>query len=90
MLTRLDTAFSRDQAEKIYVTRRMMENSHEFFRWINEGAVIYLSGNKRKLAPAVRQAIHTILKTEGRMSVKEASDFFSRMKSERRFVEDVY
>lgn len=90
LLTRLDTAFSRDQAEKIYVTRRMMENSHEFFRWINEGAVIYLSGNKRKLAPAVRQAIHTILKTEGRMSVKEASDFFSRMKSERRFVEDVY
>ena len=90
LLSRLDVAFSRDQAEKVYITHRMLENSEELFSWIREGAVVYLSGNKRKLAVNVRSTLLTILQQEGRMSPEKAASYLGKMKAEKQYREDVY
>lgn len=83
-------AFSRDQAEKVYVTHRMQENSRELFRWITDGAVVYLCGDKRKLAVDVRSALQSILEREGPMAPGEAALYLDKMKAERQYCEDVY
>lgn len=90
VLTRLDTAFSRDQAEKYYVTHRMLEHSKELYRWIREGAIVYLCGNKNKLAVSAREALHQILISEGNMSREESVSHLNQLKAENRFREDVY
>ena len=90
LLTRLDTAFSRDQKEKIYVSHRILENSYELFKWIKEGAVIYLSGNKWKMAVSVRQALEQVIMKEGKLTSPQARNFIEQIKSEKRYFEDVY
>lgn len=90
LLSRMDVAFSRDQAEKVYVTHRMQENSRELFRWITDGAVVYLCGDKRKLAVDVRSALQSILEREGPMAPGEAALYLDKMKAERQYCEDVY
>lgn len=90
LLSRLDVAFSRDQAEKVYVTHRMLESSKELFLWIKEGAVVYLSGNKRKLAVNVRRTLKTILEKEGHMTSDKAAAYLEKMKAEKQYREDVY
>src|ERR1700744_279510 len=44
VLTRLDTAFSRDQATKVYVQDRMQEHAKELFAWLERGAYFYFCG----------------------------------------------
>jgi sulfite reductase (NADPH) flavoprotein alpha-component len=44
-LTRLDTAFSRDQEQKIYVQDRMMQNSRMLWDWLQDGASVYVCGD---------------------------------------------
>ncbi|MBW6460860.1 MAG: sulfite reductase flavoprotein subunit alpha [Bacteroidales bacterium] len=83
-------AFSRDQAEKVYVTQRMLEHSSELFRWISDGAVVYLCGNKRKLAVSARSALQSILEREGPMTPDKAALYLEKMKAERQYCEDVY
>lgn len=90
LLTRLNTAFSRDQKEKSYVGDKMLENSHELFKWLESGAVIYLCGNKYKLAKSVRTTLVQIIQKEGNLSLKEATDYMTKMKVNKRFLEDVY
>jgi sulfite reductase (NADPH) flavoprotein alpha-component len=90
LLTKLNTAFSRDQEEKIYVTNRMKEHSKVLFDWIENGAVIYLCGNKRTLAKSVRETLLEIFQAEGKMSYSEAEKYLEEMKAGKRFQEDVY
>ena len=52
-LTKLSTAFSRDQAEKVYVQNRMTEKGAEFFKWLEEGAAIYVCGDASRMAKDV-------------------------------------
>ena len=47
VLTRLDTAFSRDQSEKIYVQTRMKEHGVELWKWLSEGAYFYVCGDAK-------------------------------------------
>lgn len=90
LLTKLHTAFSRDHKQKLYISQLMLENSAEFFEWIKNGAVIYLCGNKRKLAKDVRTSILQIIQKEGCLSKTEASKYFKQMKANKTFMEDVY
>jgi len=91
LLTRLDTAFSRDQDEKIYVQHRVKENAKEIYDWLmSREASIYICGNKRTMALGVRKAIMDLFCSEGKMNELEVKELIKRLKTERRWQEDVY
>ena len=89
-LTRLDTAFSRDQLLKIYVQDRMRENAAELWSWIQGGAHFYVCGDAKRMAKDVDTALHNIVAAQGGMSVDQAADYVKQMKKEKRYQRDVY
>ncbi|OYW30940.1 MAG: sulfite reductase subunit alpha [Chthoniobacter sp. 12-60-6] len=89
-LTRLDTAFSRDQEEKIYVQTRMLQAASELWQWLEEGAHFYVCGDAKRMAKDVDDALHTIIQTAGGKSADEAAAYVSQMKKEKRYARDVY
>lgn len=90
VLTRLDTAFSRDQKDKVYVQDLMLRNAGELWSWIDRGAYLYVCGDARKMAPDVDATLHRIVAEQGRMDPEAARRFMSVLSSERRYVKDVY
>jgi len=90
VLTRMDVAFSRDQEHKIYVQHRMLEKAKELYAWLEEGAVVYVCGDKSRMAQDVHAALETILRREGGLSEEEAAEYLKRMQQERRYQRDVY
>ena len=89
-LTRLDTAFSRDQERKIYVQDRMVEHGAELWRWIDAGASIYVCGDASRMAKDVDAALHRIVETQGGMGQDSAREYVQMMKDDRRYHRDVY
>jgi sulfite reductase (NADPH) flavoprotein alpha-component len=89
-LTRLDTAFSRDQLLKIYVQDRMRENSAELWDWLKGGANFYVCGDAKRMAKDVDTALHDIIADKGGMSNEQAAEYVKQMKKERRYQRDVY
>lgn len=90
LLTRFDTAFSRDQEEKIYVQHRMKENARELFSWLEEGASFYVCGDASRMAKDVDQALHEVVCTGGGLTGEQAAEYVNLMRAERRYVRDVY
>ncbi len=90
LLTRLDTAFSRDQEEKIYVQTRMTQAACEFWQWLEEGAHFYVCGDAKRMAKDVDEALHTIIQTQGGKTAEEAAAYVAQMKKEKRYGRDVY
>ena len=89
-LERLDTAFSRDQAEKIYVQNRMIENMGQIWSWLQEGGYFYVCGDAKRMAKDVDMALHKIAETAGGLSVEQAVDYVKQLKTEKRYLRDVY
>lgn len=89
-LTRLDTAFSRDQEEKIYVQTRMMQAASELWQWLEEGAYFYVCGDAKRMAKDVDQALHEIIQTAGGKTAEEAVAYVAEMKKAKRYARDVY
>jgi sulfite reductase (NADPH) flavoprotein alpha-component len=89
-LTRLDLAFSRDQAEKVYVQDRMLENSRRIFAWLEEGAHFAVCGDAKRMAKDVDAALHRIVAQEGGMTEEKAKEYVEGMRKEKRYVRDVY
>ncbi|MEO8352793.1 MAG: sulfite reductase subunit alpha [Chthoniobacteraceae bacterium] len=89
-LTRLDLAFSRDQAEKVYVQQRMLENAAELWSWLQAGAHLYVCGDASRMAKDVDAALHTIAETAGGLSRDGAAEFVAKLKSDKRYQRDVY
>jgi sulfite reductase (NADPH) flavoprotein alpha-component len=89
-LTRLDTAFSRDQEEKIYVQTRMLQAANELWQWLEEGAHFYVCGDAKRMAKDVDDALHTVIRTAGGKSADEAAAYVNQMKKEKRYARDVY
>ena len=89
-LTRLDTAFSRDQEEKIYVQTRMMQAASELWQWLEEGAYFFVCGDAKRMAKDVDEALHSIIQTAGGKSADEAAAYVAQMKKEKRYARDVY
>lgn len=87
---RLSLAFSRDQAEKVYVQHRMMEHGAEIWRWIQEGAVFYVCGDAKRMAVDVDTALRKIACEHGRKPWPEAEDFVDDLASAKRYLRDVY
>jgi sulfite reductase (NADPH) flavoprotein alpha-component len=92
LLTRFDTAFSRDQAEKIYVQNRMQENGAEFWKWLQEGAYFYICGDAKRMAKDVHQMLITIAQEHGGLSPEAAKEYIevTLAKTEKRYLKDVY
>ena len=87
---RVDLAFSRDQADKIYVQHRMLENGGELLRWIGEGAYIYVCGNACNMAKDVEGALLEILRSHGGMAEEAAQQYIRQLRKEGRYLKDVY
>jgi sulfite reductase (NADPH) flavoprotein alpha-component len=90
LLTRLDLAFSRDQAEKIYVQTRMREHGQDLFAWLQDGGHFYVCGDATRMAKDVDKALHEIVGEHGGFSPDEASEYVNTLKREKRYVRDVY
>ncbi|NBC87950.1 MAG: assimilatory sulfite reductase (NADPH) flavoprotein subunit [Alphaproteobacteria bacterium] len=90
VLTRMDVAFSRDQAEKVYVQDRLREKADEVYGWISDGAAIYVCGDSEAMAPAVHEALAGILQEQGGYSPDDAEAHLKQMQRDRRYQRDVY
>ena len=90
VLTKMDVAFSRDTEHKVYVQHRMLENSKELYQWLQEGAVIYVCGDEKKMAHDVHGALATILEQEGGLTSEQALEYLTRLQQEKRYQRDVY
>ncbi|HEO8420118.1 assimilatory sulfite reductase (NADPH) flavoprotein subunit [Niallia sp. FSL W8-0635] len=90
VLTKMNIAFSRDTAEKVYVQHRMLEHSKELFEWLEEGAVLYICGDEKHMAHDVHQTLLAIIQKEGQMSLEKAEEYVAAMNQNKRYQRDVY
>ena len=89
-LTKLTTAFSRDQTHKIYVQHRMIEEGAQLWQWLDEGGIFYVCGDKTRMAADVDAALHAVIHQHGGKSEEEAAEYVEQMKKEHRYHRDVY
>jgi len=89
-LAKLDVAFSRDQAEKIYVQDRLLESSRDVFGWLENGAQFYICGDKTRLGSAVQTALAQVVQKEAGLSADDAAAYVKNLRKQRRYLEDVY
>lgn len=87
---RLDTAFSRDQKHKIYVQHRLLEHGAELFSLLEEGAYFFVCGDARRMAKDVDLALHQIVQTHGHFDETETKQYIKKLKTEKRYLRDVY
>ena len=93
LLTRFDTAFSRDQVEKIYVQHRMLEpeNAREIWKWIDtEGAHFFVCGDAERMAKDVDVALHKIVAGQGGKTPEQTAEYIEALKKAKRYKRDVY
>ncbi|GKT31367.1 Sulfite reductase [NADPH] flavoprotein alpha-component, partial [Aduncisulcus paluster] len=85
LLDRLDLAFSRDQAEKVYVQTRMREHGADLFGWLQDGGHFYVCGDATRMAKDVDKALHEIVAEHGGFGADEASEYVNTLKREKRY-----
>ncbi|WOR30993.1 NADPH-dependent assimilatory sulfite reductase flavoprotein subunit [Citrobacter portucalensis] len=90
VLSRIDLAWSRDQKEKVYVQDKLRQQGAELWRWINDGAHIYVCGDANRMAKDVEQALLEVIAEFGGMDIEAADEFLSELRIERRYQRDVY
>lgn len=90
VLTKLDLAFSRDQAEKIYVQDKMRENGAELFTWLERGGYFFVCGDAYHMAKDVDKALHELIAEHGHIDHQGAVDYVAQLKKQKRYVRDVY
>jgi len=89
-IARFDTAFSRDQPQKIYVQDRMRENAAELWSWIKGGAYFYVCGDAKRMAKDVDAALLDIVAQQGGMDAAAAAEYVKQLKKDKRYQRDVY
>lgn len=90
ILTRIDLAWSRDQADKVYVQDKLREQGAEVWRWLQEGAHIYVCGDGNRMAKDVEQALLALVAEHGGMDAEQADEFLNELRIERRYQRDIY
>jgi sulfite reductase (NADPH) flavoprotein alpha-component len=90
LLTRLDTAFSRDQAKKVYVQDRMQENAEELYSWLERGAYFYVCGDATRMAKDVELALLDAIAKGSDGTLDHAAEYLATMKTQKRYQRDVY
>ena len=89
-LTRLHTAFSRDQQRKVYVQDRMRENADDLFAWLEAGAYFYVCGDAQRMAKDVELALLDIIAQGSNSTLDQAGEYLNEMKKQKRYQRDVY
>ncbi|MGA9519916.1 MAG: assimilatory sulfite reductase (NADPH) flavoprotein subunit [Myxococcaceae bacterium] len=89
-LHRLSVAFSRDQAERIYVQHRLREAGHDVFDWLERGASVYVCGDAQGMAPDVHAALVDIISKHGQRSREDAEAYLDGLREQHRYQRDVY
>ena len=90
LLTRMDVAFSRDQAEKVYVQDRLKEQASDVFSWLERGAHLYVCGDANRMAKDVHQTLIDIISEQGQLSSEQAEQYLKDLRSNKRYQKDVY
>jgi sulfite reductase (NADPH) flavoprotein alpha-component len=90
LLTKMDVAFSRDQAEKVYVQDRLRENAAELYAWLQSGAHIYVCGDADKMAKDVNEALIDIVAEQGQLARSAAEEYVAELRRNKRYQRDVY
>ncbi|MEU6371673.1 sulfite reductase flavoprotein subunit alpha [Streptomyces sp. NPDC046909] len=90
VLSELDLAFSRDQAEKVYVQTRMRERSAELYAWLEEGASVYVCGDASRMAKDVEAALLGIIGEQRGRGEDDAAEYLADLRRAKRYVRDVY
>lgn len=89
-LLRLDLAFSRDQPHKIYVQHRMREHARDLYRWLEDGAEVFICGDKGRMATDVQAMLVEIVQAEGGRTPDKAAEYVAEMRKTKRLKLDVY
>jgi len=90
LLTKISLAFSRDQAQKIYVQDRLVENGEAVYEWLEQGAHFYVCGDAMHMAKDVEKALLAIIRTHGKKNEKDAKQYLVDMRKSKRYQKDVY
>lgn len=90
VLDKITLAFSRDQAEKIYVQHRLRQHGKEVFEWLEQGAHFYVCGDAERMAKDVEQALIDIVAEHGAKSQQQAEEYISELRKAKRYQKDVY
>jgi len=90
VLTRINTAFSRDQAEKVYVQHKMQRQSAELFNWLESGAYLFICGAKEPMSFDVEHTLLDIIRREGNKTTAQAEGYLEELKEAGRYTKDVY
>ncbi|MGH2419427.1 reductase [Pseudomonas sp. C 49-2] len=90
LLNHLSLAFSRDQAQKVYVQDRIREQGAELWRWLQDGAKLYICGDASHMAKDVDQALRQVAQTHGGLGVEGAVEYWRQLSEQKRYLRDVY
>ena len=90
VLTRINTAFSRDQEKKVYVQHKMQLQAAELFSWLEAGAYVYICGAKEPMSVDVENALLAIIQQQGKKNPAQAESYLDELKEAGRYVKDVY
>jgi sulfite reductase (NADPH) flavoprotein alpha-component len=90
VLNQVDLAFSRDQAEKVYVQHKLLEKGEQVFAWLEQGAYFYVCGDANHMAKDVHDALLQIIQQFGNRNQSEAEQYLSDLKQAKRYQKDVY
>ncbi|MEI8608242.1 assimilatory sulfite reductase (NADPH) flavoprotein subunit [Enterovibrio sp. Hal110] len=90
LLTNIDLAFSRDQAEKEYVQHKILEQAAAVWQWLQEGAYLYICGDATHMAKDVHEALITVVEQQGGKSREDAESYLNELRKAKRYQKDVY
>ncbi|MEH8017160.1 assimilatory sulfite reductase (NADPH) flavoprotein subunit [Rheinheimera muenzenbergensis] len=90
LLTKLDVAFSRDQAAKVYVQDKLRQHGSEVWQWLEQGAHLYICGDANRMAKDVQQALLDIVQQYGAKSAEQAQAYLDELRVAKRYQKDVY
>ncbi|KKD59530.1 sulfite reductase subunit alpha [Grimontia sp. AD028] len=90
LLSKIDLAFSRDQAEKVYVQHKIVEQGKEVWQWLQDGAYLYICGDATYMAKDVHEALITVAQEQGGKSREDAENYLNELRKAKRYQKDVY
>ncbi|KGR78435.1 assimilatory sulfite reductase (NADPH) flavoprotein subunit [Ureibacillus sinduriensis] len=90
VLTKLDLAFSRDRAEKVYVQHKMQKHAAEIFEWLEQGAYFFVCGDKDQMAADVHNTLLHIIADQGNKTEEQAKEYLENLRKQKRYQRDVY
>lgn len=90
LLSKLDVAFSRDGADKVYVQHKLRKHAAEVYQWLQQGAHVYICGDANRMAKDVHQALLDIVQQHGGKSADQAQQYLDELRVAKRYQKDVY